>query len=250
LHLACLHGDSASVQVLLIHGADILYVDHDGLNAFHYAATSGNVETTSRILGASDTNGLNISASRDKKGRNALHHILAHGANIEGVRLLLNKGVDVKDRDIDGNSPLASYLVNSRLYIDDDICRLLLRSGSDAAAVNDQGLALAHLAANCLRMNVEVLEALMDFGVDLELLDIEGRTLLHHTALEGSLTETVLTFLLDKTKLHSDTKDISGKTPLQYAAEEAGKRRHRRVFDSRRWSRSLDILMRNEAVAG
>jgi ankyrin repeat protein len=250
LQLACLRGDSASVQVLLSHSADILYVDHDGLNALHYAATSRNVETISRILGASDTNCLNISALRDKRGRNALHHTLANGANIEGVQLLLDKGVDVKDRDIDGNSPLASHLINSRLYIDDDICRLLLRSGSDATAVNDQGLALAHLAANCLRMNVAVLEALMDFGADIEILDIQGRTLLHHTALEGSLTETVLTFLLDKTELRSDNKDLSGKTPLQYAAEQAGKKRHRHVFDSQRWSRSLEILMRNEAVAG
>jgi ankyrin repeat protein len=62
----------------------------------------------SNILEVSDTNGLNISASRDKEGRNALHHILAHGANIEEVRVLLDKGVDVKDRDINGNSPLAS----------------------------------------------------------------------------------------------------------------------------------------------
>ncbi|PVH70410.1 ankyrin [Cadophora sp. DSE1049] len=114
LHLACRRGDYASVQVLLSHGADILYVDQDGLNAFHYAATSRSAETFSRILEASDRNGLNISTSRDEAGRNALHHMLAHGASIEEVRLLLDKGVDVKDRDINGNSPLASYLINSR----------------------------------------------------------------------------------------------------------------------------------------
>jgi ankyrin repeat protein len=174
--------------------------------------------------------------------------MLAHGANIEGVQLLLDERVDVKDRDINGNSPLASYLINSQFYIDDDICRLLLRSGSDGLAINDQGLALAHLSCNCL--NVAVLEALMDFGVDIEILDIQGRTLLHHTALAGSLTETVLTFLLEKTKLRSDDRDFSGKTPSQYAAEQARKKRHRSVFDSQRWSRSLEILMRNEAVAG
>lgn len=56
LQLACLRGDSASVQVLLSHSADALYVDRDGLNALHYAATSRNLETISRILGASDAN--------------------------------------------------------------------------------------------------------------------------------------------------------------------------------------------------
>jgi len=250
LHLACRRGDSASVQVLLSHGADILYVDQDGLNAFHYAATSGSAETLSRILEASDTNGLNISTSRDKMGRNALHHMLTHGANIEKVRLLLDKGVDVKDRDINGNSPLASYLINSRFYINDGICRLLLQSGSDGLTINDQGLALAHLSASCSKMNVAVLEVLMDFGVDIEILDMKGRSLIHHTALEGSLTETALAFLFDKTKLRSNDRDFSGKTPLQYAAEQARKKRHWSVFDSQRWSRSLEIFMRNEAVPG
>jgi ankyrin repeat protein len=98
--------------------------------------------------------------------------MLAHSPNIEEVWLLLSKGADVKDRDINGNSPLASYLINSRLYIDGDICRLLLRSGSDGLAINNQGLTLAHLLANCLKMDVSVLEALIDFGVDMEVPDI------------------------------------------------------------------------------
>ncbi|KAI9803499.1 MAG: hypothetical protein M1825_001842 [Sarcosagium campestre] len=252
LHLACEYGDYASMQVLLNHGADILHVDQDGLNAVHYAATSGSAETLSRIIEASDTNGLNISTSRDESGRNALHHMLDQplGASIEGVRLLLDKGVDVKDRDINGNSPLASHLINSWLSDDNGICRLLLQSGSDALTINDQGLALTHLAARCLKKIPAVLEALMDFGVDIEILDTKGRSLLHHIALEGPLTETVLAFLFDKTKLRFDDRDFSGKTPLQYAAEEARKKRHRDVWDPQRWSNTLEIFMRNEAVAG
>jgi ankyrin repeat protein len=206
-------------------------MDHDGLNAFYNAATSRNTETMSCILGASDVNGLNISTLRDKRGRNTLYYMLANGANIKEVRWLLDKGVDIKDRDINGNSPLAFYLINSWFYIDDNICRLLLRSGSDSLAINNQGLALAHLLANCLKLNVVVLEALMDFGVDIEILDIQGRTLLYYTALDGSLTETVLIFLLDNTKLCSNDRGFSGKTLLQYAAEQTGKKRYRSVFD-------------------
>jgi hypothetical protein len=59
-------------------------------------------------------------------GRNALYYILAYGANIEKVRLLLDKGVNIKDIDINGNSLLASYLINSRFYINNSIYRLLL----------------------------------------------------------------------------------------------------------------------------
>jgi hypothetical protein len=44
--------------------------------------------------------------------------MLAYNANIKEVRLLLDKGVDIKDRDINRNSPLASCLINSRFYIE------------------------------------------------------------------------------------------------------------------------------------
>lgn len=194
-------------------------------------------------FGVFDTNCLDISTSKDKSGRNALHHILAHSPDIEGVRLLLSKGVDIKGRDIDGN-----YLTNSHFYIDHEICLLSPRNGSDKLVINNQGLTRAHLSANCLRLDAPVLEALMDFGMDMEVPDTEGRALLHHIALKGSLTETVLKFLLDKTRLRPDDRDSSGKIPLQYAAEQAGKEHHRYVFDSKRRSRSLEILMRNEAV--
>lgn len=139
--------------------------------------------------------------------------MLTHGANIEEVWLLLDKGVNIKDRDINRNSPLASYLINSQ-FIDVGICRLLLQSRSDVLAINNEGLALTHLSASYSKLNLTVLEALLDFGIDIEKLDITGRSLLHHTALEGSLTETALAFLFDKTKLRSDDRDFSGKTPL------------------------------------
>jgi ankyrin repeat protein len=167
--------------------------------------------------------------------------MLAHGADIEEVQLLLDKGVDVKDRDINGNSPLVFYIINSRPYIDDNICRLLLRSESDSQAINSQGLALAHLTANCLKMNGAGLEALIDFGVDIEILDMQRRSLLDHTAFEGSFTETALRFLLEKRKLRSDDRDFCGRTPLQYVAEQVEKMRHKSIFDSQRWSRSLEI---------
>ena len=81
----------------------------------------------------------------------------------------------------------------------------------------------------------------MDFGVDIEILDMKVRSLLHHTALNGSLTETALAFLLDKTKLRFDDRDFSGETPLQYTAEQARKKAHRSDFHSQWWSRSLEL---------
>jgi ankyrin repeat protein len=61
-----------------------------------------------------------------------------------------------------------------------------------------------------------------------------GRTLLHHSALNGSITEPILSYLLDKTKLHCEDRDSLGKTSMQYAAEEARKKRRGVVPDRER----------------
>ena len=241
LHLASRAKDYTSVEVLLSHGADISHTDRNGLNSLHWAAYSTDAETMSRILEAANTNCLKVAASVDKGGRNALHHLLGNCPDIEAVRLLVRNGVDLNGRDSDGNTPLAAYL-NSSWAVNDQICMLLLSEGSDTTAVNDHGLALAHLFSKCLPPNITVLEALMEFGVNLAATDREGRTVLHHSAINGSITETILSFLLDKTTLRCEDPDNLGNTPLQYAAEEAGKERHGLVRDREGWLRSLEIL--------
>jgi hypothetical protein len=83
---------------------------------------------------------------------------------------------------------------------------------------------------------------MMDYSIDLAATDRCGRTLLHHSALNGSITEPILSFLLDKTKLRCEDRDFLEKTPMQYAAEEARKKHHGLVNDRERWSRNLKIL--------
>jgi ankyrin repeat protein len=245
LHLACRGKYYSSVEVLLSHGADISHTDRDGLNLFHCAAHSTNVETMSCILEAADTSCSDVAASVDNSGRNALHHLLVNLPDIEGVRLLVRKGVDVNGRDSDGNTPLAAYLSN-RWVVDAQICRLLLSSGSDAFAINHQGLALPHIFSSWIHPKIEVLKAMMDYSIDLAAKDRDGRTILHYSALNGSITEPILSFLLDKTRLCCEDQDSLGRTPKEYAVEEAGKKRHKFAYERKRWSRSLGILMGRE----
>ncbi|CAG8977264.1 hypothetical protein HYALB_00009362 [Hymenoscyphus albidus] len=93
LQLACRAGDVESVRALLTYGANILHMDNKGLNALHYAARSGNLETLLCVLEASEKDSLNIAKSRDKAGRNALHHALTEYPDMELVELLVKRGV-------------------------------------------------------------------------------------------------------------------------------------------------------------
>jgi ankyrin repeat protein len=229
---------------LIKRGADVSTFDQEGLNALHCAARSGNVETITEVLRAYKTHALDLSTARDKKGRNALHHVLSLRADIEALQLLLDRGADVNATDIDGNTPLAFYLSRPWFSVDDNVCRLLLQEGTDPAFVNHKCLALAHLCAKCNRMKVSTLKSLMELGVDMSTTDLEGRTLLHHIALNGSLTEDVLMFLLDETTLRTDIRDSAGKTPVQCAFEQAEKTRGTDGFDSERWARTLEVFLK------
>lgn len=51
-------------------------------------------------------------------------------------------------------------------------------------------------------------------NLNIEKLDIKGRSLLHHTTLKGSLIETALAFLFDKTMVRLDDRDRFRKTLL------------------------------------
>jgi ankyrin repeat protein len=155
----------------------------------------------------------------DRGGRNSLHHLLESFPNIEGVKLLVRKGVDVHGRDSDGNTPLAAYL-SDQWAVNAQICRFLLLNGSNTSVVNDHGLALPHLLSNWSDPDVTILKILMEFGVDLAARDRNGRTFLHHSAIKGCITQSILSFVLGKTMLRCDDRDYLGKTPMQYATEE------------------------------
>ena len=58
------------------------------------------------------------------------------------------------------------------------------------------------------------MKILIELGVDMSATDLEGRTLLHHIALNGSLTEDVLMYLLDETTLRTNIRDSARKTPV------------------------------------
>jgi ankyrin repeat protein len=55
------------VTTLLSEGADAAFADHDGLNAFHYAAQSGDDKTMLTILRANNANTVRLAGSRDER---------------------------------------------------------------------------------------------------------------------------------------------------------------------------------------
>jgi ankyrin repeat protein len=244
LHLACLKGYSSSVSLLLAEGADPSLTDKDGRTALHCAARSGDKETVTQILCASGAHAVDLCKTTDHGGQTPLHHacdyILGKRRDPETVRILVDAGADPDATDEDGDTPLAVHL-SSFWGADTDVCRLLLRV-SRPGFVNNAGLTLAHVYTRCLLMEVATLLALQEAGVDLAAADPKGRTMLHHVSISGWLTEEVLEFLLGNTTLRTDAADADGRTPIQYAAEEAEKSRDWWFHQPGRWRKTLKVL--------
>jgi ankyrin repeat protein len=175
---------------------------------------------------------LELLRSRDNDGCSAVHH-LRHSA--ECYTELLERGADVNAADNNGMTPLAFYLSES-FYPSETVVELLLSQGASVGhTFSKTEMGLGHLhAAKCLKLNTGILKLLAVAGLDLKDTNGQGRTILHHAAITGSLTEQGLQYLANNAGLSLGTGDNTSRTALDYATQRSGKKHHRNVFDCSR----------------
>lgn len=101
--------------------------------------------------------------------------------------------------------------------------------------------------ASTLECEVQVLEILRQHGVDLTQKDLKGRTILHCSAISGSLAEESLDYLLHVVGVDTNAEDASGKTALQHAAEMASKEHDPFIYDVERWDRTRRLLLESSS---
>lgn len=243
LHYACKGGAISIVKALLDRGSSIDTPDHDGRSALHFAVSELQRETVKAIFRMDESLARSYCMSVDAKGRTLLHHLLqADFSSVELTELLLAYGAGPNCTDNDGHSPLSTYLGTFKIGSRTATCRLLLQHGGNPYWSNSAGQTLAHLAVCEYNAEPKVLEALSDCGVDLSRKDASGKCILHHGGIGGSLSSDILNFLHDRNLFDPYDRDADGKTPLDYASEEAQRERDPDLFCGSRWEKSLKAL--------
>ncbi|KAL4974612.1 ankyrin repeat-containing domain protein [Aspergillus desertorum] len=223
-HLASKAGNLEVVRRFVNEGHDIMLQDADGLSPFHYAASEGHLDILHFMSKNCDHVLPEVCHSFDHLGKSPLHHhVQSEYCSAEVVRLLIQLGCDVNQPDMEGNSPLGLYMDSFHISVRTDIFWLLALEGADLNWVNKKRQNLAHLLMHHSGAHEVILDVLFGIGLDPAATDLDGRTLMHHGAIHGMFTKGLVEFLKCRGALDLHTRDLIGKTPLNYAEEEANR---------------------------
>ena len=186
--------DEGQAQSLIENGADITRSDHANVHPLEFALQYGLHEVVDLILGKHVNVGgegyTRALVTASSKG----HHQM--------VQILLDRGA-VIDAEV------------MKAAMDGETLQLILDRGGNPGLRDAQGRALCHHAA--YQSSIAKLELLAELGLDLTVIDKQGRTCLHH-AVTGRFSSAALFWLLDK-GLDVNITDRDGWTPLHWAAK-------------------------------
>ncbi len=196
-------GDSslALTEYLQAKGLNLNSKDADGNTTFDYAAKGGNIKamkllrekkipfTNNAMMWAaqgsrSGANGLDVFQYLEgigikptvisKNGENALHSLARRGKK-DIVEYFLSKGVDVNQKDKEGNTP---FMIAAASNQNPDIIGLLLPKVKN---INEKNNAGATALALAVRGNsAQVVQAILNAGADVNTVDNSGNNLVSY----------------------------------------------------------------------
>jgi ankyrin repeat protein len=179
LYLAIRNGDSDIMDILIANGVDINAKDDRGQTLIHRMLDIRRNSGNSGYLKAKDTKdmvelllakGADVNL-KDKAGRTPLH-LAAESADADIVKLLLDKGASIDEKDDESGATALHYAARIG---NKDAAEVLIARGADINAKDKQGHTPLQVAVN---HDYKVAELLINKGADSGIRAESDRTLL------------------------------------------------------------------------
>jgi cytohesin len=149
------------IEILLKKGANINEKDNNENTPFTMALLSGNKEIVDFLI----EKGAKIDV-KNNLNKTPLHYV----KDVKIAETLLKKGIDINGKDIEGNTPLLSALLNNY----DDLAIFFIKNGADVNVQNKLGNAPLHYISQ-----VKTLQAILEKKPNLNIKNNQGNTPLH-----------------------------------------------------------------------
>ncbi|XP_062578831.1 serine/threonine-protein phosphatase 6 regulatory ankyrin repeat subunit B-like [Saccostrea cucullata] len=206
LHSACYGGSVEIVSFLIEKGMDFNAMSNDTKSILHRACINGKFEICEYLV----ENYPHLLDVKDKSSETVLHDA-AWGGNVQIVKLLIEKKMDIYSVQGDGETILHQCSRSGKM----EMCEYLVNHIPDLLEIRDNDGWTA-LQSACRGGSVEIVFFLIEKGMDINILSNNGRSILHIACLNGKFE--VCEYLVENYPHLLDVKDKFSETVLHDAA--------------------------------
>ncbi|KAJ8026830.1 Transient receptor potential cation channel subfamily A member 1-like [Holothuria leucospilota] len=213
LHLACTHGSTEIVAMLIRNGAAIRCKDEQDNTPLHLACLEGHTEIVKLLFSAGEEHSVLGEMLTDRENNNYGNplHLAVDSGEREIIELCLDHNANVNAICGGKNTPLHAACESSNL----ETVKLLLQRGARVDSRNSDQMTPLHKA--CLTNRHRIVDFLLQNGANVERTDKDNFTPLLIAASEGH-TATIQVLL--RYKANISARDKHDKTAIFWAAEE------------------------------
>jgi len=183
-------------KLLIAHGADVNAKNADGYTPLHFAVIGDNL---AYIEGFREADNDNFGIEEE----------FLEKAMIDMMKLLINHGAKVNEKDDLGSTPLHYAMFGVPI----GVAEFLLSEGANPNIKNEYGQSMLHEAAS--DGHLDFVKLFLGHGVDVNAKDIKGQTPLHEAVWENN-KEIVEILIANRADINA--MDKNGDTPLHVAA--------------------------------
>jgi ankyrin repeat protein len=209
LHIAVSNGSVEIVQLLTEHGADCNTQDKSGKSSLHFATSTEHLEIITCLL----NNKANPNVP-NCDGETPIHIAVAKG-NIQIVEQLLKSSADSNVATNNWSTPIHLAALNKQI----DMIQLLVEYGAQIDQPKKCGKTILQQAV--LDRDGNLVKKLIDLGASLFTIDEDNNNILHLAIMSGLFD--IIPELLSKFEVGKsivNQQNINGKTLLHLAAEQ------------------------------